>query len=498
MILCLVLILQSFLLPVNAVSHTWFDKWRIWEIDGSTWLQHQDYFTNISGEDYVGLVCAAMAINQDFRSVFTDVPYSFPEIDLQHNNGNTWYGSTVAMRVGTLTRRSGNTATYVGAYYIGSSATVNWSTFFFPEAQTYFSSGNSNFKLAADNNSDLMVYVPGSNPAADSVLGQLNQLNTTLSQLSTLQSTANTSLSNIFNAVSNTNTSLSVIASRLTDVNTKLQNIYTHINNLETLVSTNNSLLEDVKDYVTDYFPSFDDDLYNINENLYNFYNSFLDYADDVRDYLYSIDQNVASIDESLDEFMELYNGTPLQQVPVRNSSSPNLWGLIKNGVSAGLNGFGQLFDLIFNAIGFFSSDVNGGFDSIMTIDEYQSVTYNPQILVYSSINFPNFEYTTKGVTFSCSNGSVTVSSVDSNTGYAYYRPSYSQSLSPGTYRINATGNSNVVVYVQTESGYQTLANSASAQTFSISQDVNVVYQIRGNCVGVYSYTFIPNLEKVS
>ena len=377
-------ILTILISPVLASVSTpiSFSKIKVWDID-NTWHNTGGFVVIPDATDFLTMITTAYGVNQDFRSVCTNVPYSVVNVTIQDASGNNFSGQSIAFRSGTYERRSGSPATFVGSYYIGSGASFTYNSYFFTDAFSY-STSHATYYLPKNENGQFILFDNSVDPDMDSIITMLDSISTYCYGINSKMGTNNTTLSSILSAINTSNSSLSTIATRLSTINTSLgtiNNTLGVINNR--LITTNatlsdiDSILYDTYNYLNDQLEIMGDSLDSIDTNLVYFSNQFQIYSSTVLSHLDNIDQNLQEIhDEMSGEALKDYNVTPHG-----GGSSINLWQVIKMGVSGGMSAIGNFFNMLLESVGLFGGGSATGFDILYDVTQ-ASETYNPTDLI--------------------------------------------------------------------------------------------------------------------
>ena len=282
-------ILTILISPVLASVSTpiSFSKIKVWDID-NTWHNTGGFVVIPDSTDFLTMVTSAYGVNQDFRSVCTNVPYSVVNVTIQDASGNHFSGQSIAFRSGTYERRSGSPATFVGSYYIGSGASFTYNSYFFTDG-FYYSTNHATYYLPKNENGQFILYDNSVDPDMDSIITMLDSISTYCYGINSKMGTNNTTLSSILSAINTSNSSLSTIATRLSTINTSLgtiNNTLGVINNR--LITTNatlsdiDSILYDTYNYLNDQLEIMGDSLDSIDTNLVYFSNQFQIYSSTV------------------------------------------------------------------------------------------------------------------------------------------------------------------------------------------------------------------------
>ena len=466
-IICLVLCVVLLATPALAtpISSGSFSSIIVYGLtsdgSGATFNDSGNYIV-VDSIEFLDQVVTALQLNVAWQRHTTIVPYFVGRCTIL--GSGTYRGIFVRRELFHITTATQGDILINGRYYDASQNhyfPINGSDLFFD--YTFSLSQNSSYYyLYADarveNNSTAIILCDtATTQTLDNILVCLDDIQTIASRIATVDSSIYTTLSSIYTAVQNVEGDLQNTNSYLSLIRTNLNTISSTCDQILSASNQTNTILTNTQTYLQTHLPLIEGDLNTINNSINNFRVDFGNFAVDCLAALNSIDSTTQHIDETLDEIMDYYNGTALQNVPVTTSggSSMNLWSLIKNSVTTTLSGIGGFFSGLFDFIGLFSSSATG-FNTFLTIDSYSPVTYVPTDFMLSGANVipdQTFNYwdTNYRYNIKCSGTTITAyANVSSGSGYSRSILSGLQ-LEPGQYMLyapNSGGDFDIILRV--------------------------------------------------
>lgn len=404
-------------------------------------------YTVIDSNEFLALVTACMAINDQYQIVTDSDPYDF--LTARFNDSTSQDYIVIAFRTGSYDIRPQLTSN--AQYY--NNLNINGLNID-PSTQTYFILTNTNcifddsltisnvgsrgdtFLIAKNDADRVLCFDVGTQPVMSSILARLTSIRDNVAVISSYIPSMSSVLSNIYTALSTSNTNLSNIYSRLGSINSTLSAI-------STICSSMLSELQDTNATLELYIPEIENDLDDISDSLTSFYQSFSTYSTNMIAQAQAANTTLSDINDTMTGIEDLLNGESLKEVTVPGSNSPNLWSLIKSSVSTGISGFGQFFNLIFTILGTFSYNAGQAFSAINQIDLYNPVIYNPTNMVQELISFPYRLIVDGDTTIISSGTNLTLINTTISTGQYRY-PVTSIYLDPGQYVLNSNIPSNI------------------------------------------------------
>lgn len=433
-----------------------FSSVRLYGLETNTHSLNGTY-TVIDSNEFLALVTACMAINDQYQIVTDSDPYDF--LTARFNDSTSQDYIVVAFRTGSYDIRPQLTAN--AQYY--NNLNINGVNID-PSTQTYFVLTNTNcifddsltisnvgthgdtFLIAKNDADRVLCFDVGTQPVMSSILSRLTSIRDNVNSIATYMPSITNILTNIYTGVNSMTSNVSSINALLGGISTKL----TSINN------TCNSLLtaeQAIEADLDSYLPDFDNYLDSIDSELQVFYNNFTTYASSVLTQMQDANDTLSSINSNLDDMMDMMNGTALQNVQVPGAGI-NLWSLIKNSVSTSINGLGSFFRTIFTAIGWFVTPAMSAFDDFGNISNYESVPYNPGFRVVIPGNFGQQTLTTGKVTITTDNTLVIIEQSEYVGNSSYSQTTIgSVYLEPGQYTLSDAGTSSQFPRIQIKKG---------------------------------------------
>ena len=445
-------------------------------------------YTIIDSNEFLALITACMAVNDEFREWCGQDPYAVMSARFNDSTSQDFMVVTYAPREymykeSVLADPPVDPIMVNGLLldpYNHDGFILYDSNCIFDDSLTVNNCFGDTYKLlVAKNDADrVLCFDIGTQPVMSTILARLTSIRNDVAAIKPYMSDFSTVLTNIYYALGTLDTDLGNLNNRLQSINTEI----TVIKGLcQSLLGNSNSELT----LLNNYLPEFDDDLDDIAADLTLFRTNFATYASAALAEMEQANDSLEDINGTLSDINDMLNGKALEDVPVSGGStgySGNLWGLIKFGVTSTINGFAQFFDSIISTLAYFTTTGSQGFSAFANLDQYETVNYRPGFAV-NILNI-NSNVTNYGVKATFNSNSVTLKQVSNLSTGSKTLNSSNFTLSAGTYEFVSSSASSgwpyVSLYRQQAGNYGTIVSRNGS--FTLNSTTTVCVRVAFDC----------------